>query len=70
MEERENKKNKKTVLDLSVAAIAVIGIIICLLFKGCKLDIIVAIIGFVVIAAGATLLAMQNKRINKLYEEQ
>lgn len=55
--------NKKTILDLIVAVVAIIGLVICAFFWGCKLDLPVTILAIVVIAAGTVLLTLQNKKI-------
>ena len=63
MEDNKKKFNKKNILDWVVAGVILIGLIICCIFRGCKMDIIVAIICAVLVACGSFLLYKQNKKL-------
>ena len=61
-----NDKKSKFVLDLIVGIVALACIVVCLMFRGCSLDIIVAILSLVIIVAGTVFLTRQDKQIEKL----
>ena len=60
-----NTKSKKNVLDWVVAGAALIALVICAFFWGCRMDMIVTILCAVLVVAGSLLLARQNKLLNE-----
>lgn len=67
--ENQNKetKDRRHVLDWAVAAIALVALVVCYFFWGCKMDLWVTVLCVVLVAAGSLLLHKEHK---KLVEEK
>lgn len=57
--------NRKAVLDWVIAALALVVLVVCFFFWGCKYDMYVTILAAVVLVAGSTLLAVQTKKLKE-----
>ncbi len=70
MEENKKTVNKKAILDWIVCAIAVIALVVCYFFWGCRMDLFATVLAAVVVITGTFLLQKQNKKIKELNEAQ
>lgn len=63
-------KNRGMLLDIIVALVAIIALIVCYFFWGCRYDLPATILAIVVILAGSGLLYMQHRKKDKQDEEK
>lgn len=68
--ENNSTKNRGMLMDIIVALIAVIALIVCYFFWGCRYDLPATILAIVVILAGSGLLYMQHRKQDKENKEK
>jgi len=61
----EKKKTKGRLADVLAALIAIVVLVVCYFFWGCKYDLPATILGIVVIAAGSAVVYLQHRRASK-----
>ena len=62
--ENQNKetKDRRHVLDWAVAAIALVALVVCYFFWGCKMDLWVTLLCAILVLTGSILLQMKHNK--------